>query len=75
MSKKLKIIAAKEISAGLNNLLGKDLNIVFNNDSVLFGQIKKVSSEIIIFRDKRNKKHKINLKDIQEIIIDEPVDA
>lgn len=73
MSKRLKIIPQSLIIAKQINLIDKDLSIVFQNDSVLFGQIKSVEGTQIIFRDKRNSKHKIQLDNIQEIVIDELV--
>lgn len=73
MSKRLKIIPKSKISGELKNLIDKDLSLVLNNDSVLFGQIKKHEGTHVIFRDKRNTKHKFEVNNIQEIIIDEIV--
>lgn len=51
-------------------IIGKKINIVFLNKSVAFVECLSLSSDILEVKNMRQKKQKVSLQDIQEIIID-----
>lgn len=60
----------ESISSHIQELIGKNINIVCLNKMVIFAQCLEITSEIIVVKNMRQKKQKVSLQDIQEIIVD-----
>lgn len=55
----------------LEKYLHLDLDLVMDNKSVYFGQIKNIKNSKIEFRDKMNNQVMISLDKITELIVDQ----
>ena len=60
----------ESISSHIQELIGKNINIVCLNKMVIFAQCIEITSDIIVVKNMRQKKQKVSLQDVQEIIVD-----
>lgn len=70
MGKRQKRIFSTQLSAELPVLLSKQLQVVFKNNTTLSGALSSVQSQNIVVVDYFLKKHIVDIKEIEEIVID-----
>lgn len=70
MGKRLQRIFYKDVPAALPGLFNKDISLVLVNETTFFGKIIKQEGALLFVRDKIMRKHKIEIKNIYEIVID-----
>lgn len=58
-------------TSDLEKYLNLDLDLVMENKSVYFGQIKQIKNSEIEFRDKMNNKIVIQSQKVTELIVDQ----
>lgn len=71
MSKKqIRIIDPVQIPVKIGKFLGQKINIVLKDNTVFFGQLKKIENNDALFTNLRLKKVKIPLSNILEFYVD-----
>ena len=68
--RRLRLEGEESINAGFAKIIGKKVNIVFNNSAVVLALVLKLDNGILHYRNMRNAKMKAALNKIAEIIID-----
>ena len=58
------------ITSHSQELIGKNINIVCLNKMVIFAQCLEITSDLLVIKNMRQKKQKVSLQDIQELIVD-----
>lgn len=58
------------ITSHAQELIGKNINIVCLNKMVIFAQCLEITSDLLVIKNMRQKKQKVSLQDIQELIVD-----
>ncbi len=71
MGKRLLRIFQKDISSRLNQLLKKEVNIVFMSKVTLHGVIIKSEQEVLFVNDMLHRKHEFRINTIAEIHLDQ----
>ena len=69
-TKQLRINDPEQIRTKVSTLLGKKINIVLMDNTVVFGQLKEVTSDEVILSNMRMKKVKYPLSSIAELYVD-----
>ena len=71
-TKQLRISDPEQIRSRLKNFLGKKINIVMHDSTVLFGILKEVNATEITLVNMRLRKGVCSISDIAEIYLDTP---
>jgi len=69
-TKQLRISDPEQIKSRAASFLGKKINIVLSDNTVVFGQLKEVNSNEILLLNMRMKKAKYPFSSIAELYID-----
>ena len=69
-TRQLRLSDPDQIQKTINRFLGKKINIVLNDDTVVFGELKEVSSVDIQVLNMRRKKVRCRFKEIIEVYLD-----
>ena len=69
-TKQLRINDPEQIRSRVNIFIGKKINIVLQDNTVVFGELKSVNSTEIHLRNMRLKEVKYSFSEIAEIYID-----
>lgn len=69
-TKQLRISDPEQIKSKAGNFLGKKINIVLLDNTVVFGKLKEVNSNEILLLNMRMKKVKCPFSSISELYID-----
>lgn len=70
MGKRQVRIAAKDLKATINDLIGREINIVTRSARPIFGVLKKADKEVLIIKNLRLNTVKCPIAEIIEIIYD-----
>ena len=68
--RQLRFEGQESINAGAAKIIGKKVNIVFDNSAVVFALVLQLDNGILHYRNMRNAKLKVALNKVAEIIID-----
>lgn len=69
-TRQLRINDPVQIQKRMNSFLGKKINIVLTDDTVVFGELKQVNTADIQVLNMRRKKVRCLFKEITEIYLD-----
>jgi hypothetical protein len=69
-SKQLRISDSSQIRQRIHEFVNKPINLVLKNNTVLFGELKRVDGEKITIRNMRLKQMSMPLSDIVEFYVD-----
>ena len=69
-TKQLRLINSDQIRSRMNEFIGKKINIVLNNRTVMFGELKNVSDTSIVLRNMRLENITYPIQSIVEIFLD-----
>lgn len=70
VTRQIRLSTQDHIRKKLNDLIGKKINIVLCNRTVLFGELKRVSENDLTFENMRLEPFTILFKDISEVYFD-----
>ena len=70
VTRQIRLSAQDHIRKKLKDLIGKKINIVLCNRTVLFGELKRVRENELTFENMRLEPFTILLKDISEVYFD-----
>ena len=70
MGKRQTRIFSKDLVNKYSSIAGLEVNIVLRNKTVLHGRPVQIEQQTLIIKDLRSKTHKLQLSEIEEIIID-----
>jgi ribosome maturation factor RimP len=71
--RQIRLNEISKIKAGITRYIGRRINIVLENKTSLYGELKEVNSEGIIVENRRLKKIKILFNELNEVYFDEIV--
>ena len=69
-TKQLRLTNADQIRGRMNEFIGKKINIVLNDRTVMFGELKKASDTSIVLRNMRLENITYPIQSIVEIFLD-----
>jgi len=69
-TRQLRLSDADQIQKNLTRLVGKKINIVLKDDTVVFGELKKVNTSEILIINTRLKKMSYSFDRIAEVYLD-----
>lgn len=69
-TKQLRLSGISQISSRLSDFVGKKINIVFKDSSVVFGELKSANDKEILILNMRQKKISYPLAKIAELYVD-----
>jgi hypothetical protein len=70
VTRQIRLNTYEQIRKKLTDLKGKKINIVFNNRTVLFGELRHITDDSLTFVNMRLEAFTIPLKDISEVYFD-----
>ena len=69
-TKQLRLINSDQIRGRMNEFIGKKINIVLNDRTVMFGELKHVDDTSIVLRNMRLENISYPIQSIVEIFLD-----
>ena len=69
-TRQLRLTDPDQIQKNINRFLGKKINVVLEDDTVIFGELKAVNPLDIQVLNMRLKKVRCSFKDITEVYLD-----
>jgi ribosome maturation factor RimP len=70
MNRQLRLSSLNQIQNRLKEFIGKKINIVLGNRTVLFGELKSIDTAQLTFVNMRNEPFTLPLKEISEVYLD-----
>jgi small nuclear ribonucleoprotein (snRNP)-like protein len=70
LTRQLRLNTSEQIQTRLKEFIGKKINIVLANRTVMFGELKSIDSTQLVYVNMRLERNTLLLIDISEVYID-----